>query len=214
MTVPLQVEPMAQPGTLQGRVVFLSASIPDATRWHGPFGDREITDAVTAAGRAVLTASGRLVTGGHPAISPLLLYIAKELPSGADRPRVMIYQSQAFEGALPRATLVFEESGLGELRWTEAAHDREASLRLMRERMLRDTDPIAAIFVGGMQGILDEHKLFTEMYPDRPTYALGRPGGEARTLADAAHGELAAELREGNVYATLFRHVIADLAGR
>jgi hypothetical protein len=211
---------MLQPSALEGRAVFLSASIPDPQRWSGAFDTLEITDAVVAAGRSVLTAGGALVTAAHPTIAPLLLYVASEFPS-SDAPRVIVYQSRLFDRVLPEATLRFEELGVGILVWTDAAEGDapvpnrwDESLRLMRTKMLRDTDPAAAIFVGGMDGIRIEYEAFLEMFPARPVYPLGRPGGEARELAASLTSSLSRVLNSGDVYPAVFRRVIADLASQ
>jgi hypothetical protein len=84
---------MAEAPILGGRAIFLSASIPDPERWTGYFDVREITDAVVAGSRALLTAGAILVTATHPTIAPLLLYIASEFPRAADQPAsVVTYQ--------------------------------------------------------------------------------------------------------------------------
>ena len=54
------------PTQLAGQAVFLSASIPDPSRWPGEFDALEITDAVVSVARAVLSAGAVLVTGGAP----------------------------------------------------------------------------------------------------------------------------------------------------
>jgi hypothetical protein len=77
--------------------------------------------------------------------------------------------------------------------------------------MLRETGPVAAIFVGGMSGILTEYQMFRDMFPGRPTYALGRPGGAARMLAQKASSSLAGELLEGDIYPALLRRILADV---
>src|SRR5207248_3048115 len=87
--------------------IFISASIPDPTRWEGDFDAFEITDAVVALARACLTAGFRLVTAAHPTIAPLLLYVAAEFPA-APSPRVVVYQSDLFADVLPSATRRFE----------------------------------------------------------------------------------------------------------
>lgn len=130
------------------------------------------------------------MTAAHPTIAPLLLYVAAEFPPehGA---RVRVYQSMLFEDVLPTATRRFEADGVGEVIWTEPADGEspipgewDQSLRQMREQMLGETEPAAALFIGGMEGIPVEFELFTRMYVDidRPTYAVGRPGGEAHGL--------------------------------
>lgn len=198
--------------------VFVSASIPDPTRWPGEFDALAITDAVTATARAILTQSGTIVTAAHPTIAPLLLYVAGEFPS-TDRPSVVVYQSRLFEGMLPEATTRFEREGVGMIQWTEAVTGDaptpgrwDRSLRLMRVTMLRDSAPVAAIFVGGMEGIIEEHALFREMYPRRPWYALGRPGGMARNLTLDRGASLRDLLEHGEVYPALVRAIIRDIA--
>lgn len=211
---------MLQEDLLGTRAVFLSASIPDPRRWAGDFDALEITDAVVAAGQAVLTAGGTLVTAAHPTIAPLLLYVASEFPA-PEEPLVIVYQSKLFESVLPAATRQFAALGVGDLRSTPKVDGDEPvpgkwdrSLAVMREMMLEQTDPAGAIFIGGMQGILDERDLFVRRFPGRPIYAAGRPGGEARAIAEGLESPLARELAAADVYPTLFRRVIADLALR
>lgn len=199
------------------RSLFLSASIPDSSRWGGEFDALEITDAVVSLARVFLTAGWRLVTAAHPTIAPLLLYVAAEFSGGGSR-RIAVYQSELFEDVLPTATRRFEADGVGTVVWTAAAagdrpHPDEwnASLAIMRRQMLAETEPSAAVFVGGMHGISDEYRLFAKLRPDRPRYAVGRPGGEARTLVRASGSALDEQLREGVVYPAIWRAVLDDL---
>lgn len=202
---------------LAGRAVFLSASIPNPVRWNGYFDPLEITDAVVATARAVLSAGGVLVTAAHPTIAPLLLYIAAELPNRNER-SVLVYQSAAFDDILPEATRRFEAEGVGSIIRTPVIADEPAdptrapqSLAAMRSQMLTETEPAAAVFIGGMGGIPDEYALFSELRPGRPTYPLGFPGGEARVLAEASQSGLGDELRNGSVYPTLARAIVGDI---
>ena len=110
---------------LMGRAVFLSASIPDPLRWNGFFDPLEITDAVVAVARAVLSAGGVLVTAAHPTVAPLILYVAAELPDRAER-HVLVYQSAAFDDILPEATRRFEAEGVGIIIRTPAIADEPA----------------------------------------------------------------------------------------
>ncbi len=199
--------------------VFLSASIPNDT-WTGTFSAPEITDAVVAFARIFLTAGIRLVSAAHPTIAPLLLYVAAEIEPRQTE-RVVIYQSQLFEDVLPTATRRFEAEDVGQIIWTEArAGDPLVratwgpSLDLMRRQMLSETDPRAAVFIGGMEGIQTEYDLFREVFPDRPTYAAGYPGGEARRLSDQPDSPLRNRLADGDVYPTLWYSVLEDLRTR
>jgi len=201
--------------------VFLAASIPNPSRWPGYFDAREITDAVVAAARAVLTAGGTLVTGAHPTISPLLLYVAAELPKDVDGPRVVVYQSALFGNSMPAETRRFETEGVGRLCRTDAAPgDRpeyphwHESLRIMRDRMFAETHPRAGIFIGGMQDISVECALLRALRPEPVIYALARPGGEAAKLMEYTPPSLQRTLTEDDVYPSVFRKVISDLARR
>lgn len=208
-------------GPLSDVNIFLGGSIPDAERWKGKFDAREITDATAAAARAILTAGGTIVTGAHPTIAPLLLYIAAEFPRGQDQPRVLVYQSALFESVMPKETKRFEDEGVGSLRITDAAPGErptpgnwDASLRIMRQHMFSDTNPVAGIFIGGMRSIRDEFELLRAQNSASWIYSVARPGGEAASLVEFAPEHIRHLLREGSIYPTLFRRVIDDLALR
>ena len=177
-------------GPLRGRRIFLSASFPggDRGKRFQPYDAGEIADAVTALTRAVFTAGGGLVFGGHPTITPLVLFVAGEyhLHQAVD-----VFQSRWFEREIPAETRRFEDAGFGRIIWTERRSTQQESLRLMRERMLMETDPLAGVFVGGMEGILDEWAFFGELLADRPRIPLGAPGGAAAQLVNQA-GDLPA----------------------
>ncbi len=202
---------------LGGQTVFLSASIPDPSRWDGFFDPLEITDAVVSVARAVLSAGAVLVTAAHPTIAPLILYVAAELPDRAEH-YVVVYQSAAFDDVLPEATRRFEAEGVGEIIRTPAVGNELAdptrapeSLAVMRRQMLTETQPAAGIFIGGMAGIPDEYSMFSELLPGRPKYAFGFPGGESRALAESSQSPLRDQLRDGSVYPTLARAIIDDI---
>lgn len=172
-------------GPLRGGRVFLSASFPSGDRGQRfrPYDAGEIADAVTALTRAVFTAGGGLVFGGHPTITPLVLFVAGEyhLHQAVD-----VFQSRWFEREIPAETRRFEEAGFGRIIWTERRSTQEESLRLMRERMLKETDPLGGVFIGGMEGILQEWAFFGELLADRPRIPFGAPGGAATQLVDLA----------------------------
>jgi hypothetical protein len=200
---------------LNHRFVFLSASFPSIERapeYYKTADPDEISQAVVAVVRAVLAANGRLVFGGHPTISPLVLMVAEEyLPSDMAERRqlaethklpVVVYQSRVFENHLPESTQRLFEWCLGELRWTPAADkapqftssstlvsgSADASLAIMRKRMLDECRPTGAFFIAGMEGIEDEARACIEINPACHLFFFGAPGGAARKLA---HGKLA-----------------------
>lgn len=210
---------MVDSTTVMDRPVFLSGSIPDPERWAGEFHTLEITDAVVAAARAILTAGGVILTAAHPTVAPLLLYVASEFPH-TDRPGVVLYQSRLFDDdeLLHPAIRQFAALGAGEVHWTDAVPGDEpvpgrwnASLDLMRRAMFGNLQPVAAIFIGGMEGVRQEFDLFTDLFPGRPVYPVARPGGEAASLSVALPSDLDEALRVGDVYAAVFRRVMAHL---
>jgi hypothetical protein len=202
---------------LARKSVFVSASIPNPARWEGDFDALEITDAVVAVAREVLSRDGRLITAAHPTIAPLLLYVAAESPPTSE-PLVVVYQSAVFDAILPEATLRFEAAGVGSvIRTTAVAGEppdpaqAPRSLDLMRRQMLTDEAPVAAVFIGGMAGIPVEHDLFSELCPESPTYALGHPGGEARSLVDSSPLAVRELLTDGDVYPAVARAILDDI---
>jgi hypothetical protein len=200
--------------------IFVSASIPDPQRWNGRADPLAITDAVVSLARVFLSAGARVVTAAHPTIAPLLLYVASELPSERP-PEIVTYQSDLFADVLPPETRRFEREEIGRFVWTPRAEGErpvpgkwDRSLAIMRRQMLTETCPSAAMFIGGMEGIVAEYSMFTDLFPGAPCYPLGRPGGESRLLAENSDSPLAGRLRESRVYPALWRTVLADLTAR
>lgn len=217
--MPVEFEPMRFTTGSDRRSIFLSGSIPDKNRWDGDFDALEITDAVVSFARACLTRGFCIVSAAHPTLAPLLLYVAAEFPAD-NEPRVFIYQSLLFESVLPTATRRFEAEGIGELIWTESVEGDEPipgrwdkSLALMRQRMLSEADPAAAVFVGGMTGIRDEFDLFSSMFPGRPFCAPARPGGEASLLEHDGVGPYVDEADRNEAYPTLWNRFLKSLDG-
>ena len=232
---------------LDGKFVFLSASFPSrerAPRYYESADPDEITQAIVAACRAVLSANGRLVFGGHPTVTPLVMMVAEEyLPRSVEerlqireqnQTLVTAYQLESFRPVLPVSTRRLDEWGLGRLCWIEPGEaerprfspagtlvhgSAQEGLHLMRERMLAETQAAAGIFIGGMEGIHDEARLFREVLPGRPLYFIGAPGGAARELA--AEGPTSftenadltrLDLLRNRSYPALLQRVVADIA--
>ena len=194
---------------LSGKTIFLSASVPAPER-----DDRfrrvenahfEIDQAVISLARAVFSEGGRLVFGGHPAISPLVAMVAGEYrqpayaETGEERPAplIRIFQSRAFEGFLPDDTLMMYRTGYAAITWTEAIGDERfdpgahytgppcpRSLAAMREAMIEGTQPVAMVCVGGMEGVEQEFEVFRKLRPGIPVYVLEGTGGAAGLLAE------------------------------
>lgn len=218
---------------LKDHFVFLSASLPRADREKyfrtaRPF---DITDATIAAVRAVFGASGKLVFGGHPTISPLVLSVANDFLADfpeAYKPFVHIYQTLYYEPVLPDETKELEGIGAGKIIWTPAVEgDRDESLFRMRTEML-GTKPVAGIFIGGMEGVYShddpicELALFKKHCEGKPIYPIGFPGAASKLLFDDLLSNTEAmawqykrisleDLDKPGPFAFLMNQVVADI---
>jgi hypothetical protein len=169
--------------------VFLSASVPDPKRAPAFAKSADpvaITSAVTA---LVYVTLGRrlLVWGGHPAITPMVLVVAESM--GVDYGKwVKLYQSRLFEEDFPEENKRFQNLNLTDV----VDGDREKSLRHMRERMFNENKFNAAVFIGGMGGIVEEFSLFTQLQPNAvavPVFSTGGAVLELRASKDSAFPE-------------------------
>jgi len=168
--------------------IFLSASIPSADRNESYYIDTnplDITDAIVTIARSIIVRKGKIIFGGHPTISPLILSVAKNfIPyfEKGDFPFIYIYQSKFFERKISRFTEELLDTGIGQIIWTDAKDDPEESLSFMRMCMIKEKRLNAAIFIGGMEGIEKEYLLFNEYYSNIPFYLLGSTGGATRLI--------------------------------
>lgn len=160
--------------------IFMSASVPLAGR--APFDQdcepQMIQSAVSSLATVVL---GRkiLVWGGHPAITPMLWASAKEL--GVQyASAVRLYQTSF----IPTEDFPVENKHFANVTYVEAVDaDLSKSLLAMRTAMLASAQFDAAVFIGGMEGVIDEHALFSRMHPKAKCVVIESTGGAARKLA-------------------------------
>ena len=154
-----------------------------------------------------------LAFGGHPAISPLVHYAAERAGS-ADR--IRIYQSEYFvnRDLLPEAAKKF----VG-FTPTPQGTDRRHSLQIMRETMIRGDEGgyAAAVFIGGMEGVIDEYHLFLELHQGKPCFPLASTGGAALNVyhqhAPLIHDpEISRRLKEEVDYLELLSSLLEPLA--
>lgn len=159
--------------------IFLSASVPQLGR--APFDADAQPLAIQAALVALATVTfGRrkLVWGGHPAITPMLWSAAQELgvQYGSS---VRLFQSTLYADEFPE-----ENKHFANVTYVNAVGaDAPASLLAMRTAMLKSEQFKAAVFIGGMEGINDEHALFAQLHPNAKVIPLEFTGGASRTLA-------------------------------
>ena len=184
--------------------IFLSAGVPDPKR--GPqYAKTADTVAITAAVSALVHVTlGRrlLVWGGQPAITPMIWVVAEGL--GIDYGSwVRLYQSKYFEDEYPEDNQRFQNVTYTD----DVGHDREHSLRLMRERMFKDFNFIAAVFIGGMGGIVQEFELFQQMQPQATLLPVISTGGAVQDIGQRM-GSVPSDLCDDLDYVALFhRHL-------
>jgi hypothetical protein len=91
---------------------------------------------------------------------------------------VRLYQSQYFSDEYPEDNERFQN-----VAYVEAVpSDREGSLLAMRKRMFTTHSFGAAVFIGGMGGIVDEFNLFRAEHPGARALPIASAGGAAATL--------------------------------
>ncbi|MFO1145768.1 MAG: hypothetical protein U1E33_04055 [Rhodospirillales bacterium] len=147
------------------KTVFLSASVPDPRRDPRFFETADllaIGDAVHALCTVVLPRD-RLVFGGHPAIIPIVQRVAAILDRHMS---VSLYLSAFFKNQFPA-----EYQHFNNLVLTEPGRDRAHSIDLMREQMLASARFDAGVFIGGMEGVIDEWRLFRNRRQQAPRLA-------------------------------------------
>jgi hypothetical protein len=197
---------------LQSRSVLLCASFPSGERGKAviPYDVNAIADAVTAMTRAILAANGRIAFGGHPTITPLILLIAS---NRNERQLVDVYQSEWFDNEITPETRRLESLGYGKIHWTKRGESLGSSLTTLRKVMLKESNPLGAIFVGGMDGLFEEYGLFHREYPERPCIPVRGPGGAASRLDPVGvPRELAQQLT--SLRYPFLSHAVVDFLGQ
>lgn len=186
--------------------VFVSASVPFAHR-HPRFYETADVLAIREAVKSlieVVLPVGRLTCGGHPAITPLLALFVRE--AGLESDRVTIFQSRLFAMEYPPELAAFLN-----VRIVETINDdREDSLRVMREQMLSSRKFDAAVFLGGMEGVIDEAEMFAKLHPNAQMLPVPSTGAAAAEVFRA--GKYSDDLRTELTYSTLFRRHLRPLS--
>lgn len=157
--------------------IFLSASVPEQGR--GNFYETADPFLIQFAVRELLTVClGRfqIVWGGHPAITPMVWAVCEDL--GVEYAKsVKLFQTKFFEDRFP-----IENERFGNVIYVAAFKgDREKSLLKMRKRMLKGRFE-AAVFIGGMEGVVAEYEIFRSLHPDTMVLPVSTPGGAAAQL--------------------------------
>lgn len=181
--------------------IFLSASVPDPRRYP-EFAVTSNPVAITSAVRALVHVTlGRrvLVWGGHPAITPMINVVAEEM--GLEYGEwVKLYQSRYFEDQFPQDNEQFRNV----IYTDNIENNLDKSLRHMRERMFSENNFQAAVFVGGMAGIIDEFELFERLQPGKDIIPVLSTGGATLKVAKKINEKLGDDLLNDLDYVRLF----------
>ena len=186
--------------------IFLSASVPLEERDPKFFETADviaIRDAVIALASTVLTNKEyRLIWGGHPSITPLITLVLDRYDLKMSD-RVILYQSMESEKFFPP-----ENKDVGVRRITDKKENRDASLLLMRQMMINTNEYEAAVFIGGMEGVLDEYAMFQEQHPETLCLPIASTGAAAQLLFNKQPEKFDKRLMTELSYTSLFKELL------
>ena len=119
----------------------------------------------------------------------------------------MIFQSRFFARDFPADNTTFEHVELVDA----IPNDREASLLRMREAMFEGYFSLA-LFIGGMEGVEAEYKMFSKRHSNIPAWPIASTGAAAGIIYDSNAGLQRdhPELRDEISYLTLMRDLITN----
>lgn len=184
--------------------IFLSASIPLKDRDPKYIDSADviaIRDSVIALATTILPYY-RLIWGGHPSITPLIYYVLQKMNLKI-QDHVILYQSRFFEKYFPKDNNKFKNVVL-----TPVSDGRESSLGLMRELMIGTNDFYAGVFIGGMEGIELEYKMFREFHPNAKAIPLGSTGAGSKMVYDNFELEKNKRFMHDYAYMSLFQDLL------
>jgi hypothetical protein len=185
-------------------MIFLSASVPDPQRNPVYFNTADIVsirDSVRALATVVVP-NTQLVWGGHPAITPLIRYVMQTMKAAVQE-HVTLYQSEYFRQIFPDDNQYIERVII-----TENGGSRDESLRIMRERMFIEHQYVAGIFIGGMEGVEAEFRMFQERHPKALLLPIASTGAAARLIYNDLHPQPNERLLNDYAYMALLKSVL------
>ena len=186
--------------------IFLSASTPYPYRDKKYYNTADIVairDAVRALATVVVP-SAHLIWGGHPAITPLIRQILEVLHTDPAE-HITLYQSAYYKKLFPADNNYFEKIII-----VPEANDINSSLYNMRYEMLNRSRFAVGIFIGGMEGVIEEHKMFTKAQPDAIVLPIASTGAAAKIIYDSSPSDFDSRLLNDYAYMALFRDFLKD----
>lgn len=187
-------------------MIFLSASIPVQER-HKDYIDTADVIAIRDAVRALATVvipNSHLVWGGHPAITPLIHYVMGRMKVDIKK-HITLYQSEWFRDFFPKDNMFFENVIV-----TDKKESIQASLDLMRNSMIKNHSYKAGVFIGGMEGVEEEFKLFKEVHPNALLLPIASTGAAAKIVHDRYLQNPDSRLSNDYAYMTLFNSILKN----
>lgn len=184
--------------------IFLSASIPVIGRNEKYFNTADtiaIRDSVLALASIALP-KYKLIWGGHPSITPLIANVLQH--SDIDiQSSVTLYQSMYFEKFFP-----LENESVAAIIKTKDLGDKDLSINEMRERMLKDNEFYAGIFIGGMEGVEEEYEIFTRLHPASQVFPIASTGAAAKIIYDKYFKNQKPQLYTNLAFSSLFKDLL------
>ena len=174
--------------------IFLSASVPRPGRLPDYASSADSVAIASAVSALIGVVLGRrmLVWGGHPAITPMIWEVAQSVSVDYGC-WVQLYQSLHFEDKFPEDNEKFQNVTFTE----DVSGDRAASLLKMRKEMFTAYFFTDAVFIGGMEGIVEEFELLRGIHPNTNMVPVVSTGGATIEVArrmDQVAGDLSEDL--------------------
>ena len=187
--------------------IFLSASVPTPDRdpkFYETVDVIAIQEAIRALVSTLVEQDGRLVFGGHPAITPMIRTLLNNVGESPYE-YITLYQSAYFKPKFPTENKYFEK-----LKVVSAVKDdKKQSLFKMRKKMIGEKDYDCAVFIGGMEGIFDEFKMFRNIHPELPAFPIASTGAAA-LLVYEKYQYTCKILKSEYTYQKVFRHIFRE----
>jgi hypothetical protein len=153
----------------------------------------------------VVIPKANLIWGGHPAITPLLRFVMEKMDSDLKQ-HITLYQSDFFRDYFPKDNFHFEN-----IKIVKEEHDRESSLIKMREQMFIENNFSVGIFIGGMEGVIEEFGLFKKYNPNALILPIASTGAAARIIYETIDSEKDDRFLNDYAYMSLFRDYLSEL---
>jgi hypothetical protein len=185
--------------------IFLSASIPYPERDRKYYESADIVairDAVRALATVVIP-KAHLIWGGHPSITPLIRFVMERLKVNVNE-HITLYQSLFYKCKFPK-----DNDAIEKIRFTPKGKNEAESLSIMRNILFRENKFKAAIFIGGMEGINEEYKLFIKENPNALVLPIASTGAAANILYEKLKKTADIRLATDYAYMALFRDLLS-----